>query len=117
MFMHVIKAFDKNSKVIINTMDWINTSMLKIDKNKTKSHEKTFKQHLKYLKERDKKAYKMNKNMVSVLVNMVSVLVNLNFVMCHAFVKGQTQMPPLINISKLSSDEQPLLNNRDTNED
>jgi hypothetical protein len=73
-------------------------SQLEIDKNRTKSREKTFKQHLKYLKERDKKPYKMNKN-------MVNVLTNLNFVMCHAFINYQTQMPPLINIYELSSNE------------
>jgi len=48
---------------------------------------------------------------------MVSVLTNLSFAMCHAFIKDQTQMPPLINIFKSSSDEQPLLNSQDTNED
>ncbi len=26
MFMHVIEAFDNNNKVIIDAMDWINTS-------------------------------------------------------------------------------------------
>ncbi len=107
--MHVIEACDKNSKVIVNAMDHINIRQLEIDKNKTKFHDKTFKQHLKYLKEKDKKAYKMNKN-------MASVLINLSFVMYHAFIKDQTQMPLPINISKLSFDEQPLLNNQDTNE-
>ncbi len=43
MFMHVIEAFDKNNKVIVDAMDWINTSQLEIDKSRTKSHEKTFK--------------------------------------------------------------------------
>jgi hypothetical protein len=62
------------------------------------------------LKEKDKKAYKMSKNMVSVLANF-------NSAMCHVFIKDQIQMPPPINISKSSSDEQPLLNNQDTNED
>jgi hypothetical protein len=109
VFMHVIEACDKNSKVIVNAMDHINIRQLEIDKNKTKFHDKTFKQHLKYLKEKDKKAYKMNKN-------MASVLINLSFVMYHAFIKDQTQMPLPINISKLSFDEQPLLNNQDTNE-
>jgi hypothetical protein len=49
--------------------------------------------------------------------NMVSVLTNLSFAMCHAFIKNQTQMPPPINIFKSSSNEQPLLNSQDTNED
>jgi hypothetical protein len=31
-------------------MDRINTNQVQIDKNRTKSHEKTFKQHFKYLK-------------------------------------------------------------------
>ncbi len=110
MFMHVIEAFDKNNKLIVDAMDRINTSQLEIDKNKTKFHDKTFKQHLKYLKERDNKTYKMNNNTVNVLTNLSSV-------MCRAFIKYQTQMPPPINISKSSSDEQPLLNTQDTNED
>ncbi len=76
----------------------------------TKFHEKTSKLHLKYLKERDKKVYKMNKN-------MVSVLANLNFAMCQTFIKDQIQMHSQINIFESSSNEQPLPNSQDTNED
>jgi hypothetical protein len=48
---------------------------------------------------------------------MVSVLANLNSAMCHAFIKDQIQMPLWINIFEWSSDEQPLSNNQDTNEE
>jgi len=51
--------------IIMDAMDHINTNQFKIDKNKTKFHEKTFK-HFKYLKEKDKKVQKMNNNMVRV---------------------------------------------------
>jgi len=44
------------------------------------------------------KAYKMNKN-------VVSVLFNLNSTFCHAFIKDQTQLLPLVNISNLSFEE------------
>jgi len=37
--------------------------------------------------------------------------------MCHAFIKDQIQMPLRINIFESSSDEQPLPNSQDTNED
>jgi len=51
----------------MDTINWINTVQLDMDKNWTKSQEKTFKQHIKYLKKRDnRKAYKKNKNMVSI---------------------------------------------------
>jgi hypothetical protein len=49
--------------------------------------------------------------------NMVSVLTSLSFTMCQAFIKDQIQMPSQINISKPSSNEQPLPNSQDTNED
>jgi hypothetical protein len=48
--------------------------------------------------------------------NVVNVLANFNYAMCHVFIKDQIQMPPPINISRLSFDEHPLLNNQDTNE-
>jgi len=93
----------------VTIVDFINISQLEIDKNKTKSCEKTFKHPFKYLKERDKKAYKMNKN-------MVSVLSSLNSTMCHALIKYQSQMLPPINISKSFSNDLALPNNQDTNE-
>jgi len=54
MFLPIIEATTKNNKIIEDAMEFINTSLFEIDKNKTKSHEKTFKQHLKYLKEEKK---------------------------------------------------------------
>jgi hypothetical protein len=51
----------------MDAIGWINIVQLDIDKNWTKSQERTFKRHQKYLKKRNnKKAYKMNKNMVSI---------------------------------------------------
>jgi hypothetical protein len=53
--------------IIMDAMDQINTVQLDINKNWTKSQERSFKQHLKYLKKRNnRKAYKMNKNMVNI---------------------------------------------------
>ncbi len=88
----------------MDAMDHINTNPFKIHKNKTKSHEMAFK-HFKYLKERDKKVHKMNNN-------MVRVWANLSYVMCHAFIKEQLQMPPPI-MFKSSFDDLALLNNQD----
>jgi len=70
----------------MDAMDHINTNQFEIDKNETKCHEMTFK-HFKYLKERDKKVDKMNNNMVRVWSNLI-------YVVCHAFIKEQSQMLP-----------------------
>jgi hypothetical protein len=91
-------------------MPWIhiNTNQFEIDKNKTKSHDMTFK-HFKYLKERDKKVHKMNNN-------VVKVWSNLSYVMCHTFIKKQSQMPPPITF-KSSYDDLALSNSQVKNED
>jgi hypothetical protein len=96
--MFVIEAMDKHNKILVDTMDQINIVELGIDNNWTKFQEKTFKPHLNYLNKRDTKAYKMNKN-------VVNVLFNLNSTFCHAFIKDQTQLLPLVNISNLSFEE------------
>jgi hypothetical protein len=41
MFLPIIEATTKNNKIIEDAMEFINTSLFEIDKNKTKSHEKT----------------------------------------------------------------------------
>jgi hypothetical protein len=50
MFLSIIETINENGKIIMDAMDRINTNQVQIDKNRTKSHEKTFKQHFKYLK-------------------------------------------------------------------
>jgi len=57
MFLLVIKATNIKKLIIIDAMDHINTNQFQIDKNKTKSHEKTFKHFKYYLEERDKKVH------------------------------------------------------------
>jgi hypothetical protein len=64
----------------------------------------TFKHFKYYLKEKDKKVHKINNN-------MVKVWSNLNYVICHAFIKEQSQTPPPIML-KSSSDDLALLNNQ-----
>ncbi len=95
----------KPNKVLVDAMDQINSMQLNIDKNKTKAQEKTFKQHLKYLKENDKKVHKTKKN-------MVNFLSNLNIAMCYVFIKDQLLMPPLVNLSNSSFDDQLVVNNK-----
>lgn len=41
MFLPIIETTNKNNKIIEDAMDFINTSLLEIDKIKTKSLEKT----------------------------------------------------------------------------
>jgi hypothetical protein len=48
----------------MDAIDHINTNQFEIDKNKTKSHEKTFKHFKYYLKDRIKKVHELNNNMV-----------------------------------------------------
>jgi hypothetical protein len=50
MFLSIIEATNGNGKIIMDAMDRIKTNQVQIDKNRSKSHEKTFKQHFKYLK-------------------------------------------------------------------
>jgi hypothetical protein len=64
MFLLVIKAIDKKNLIIMDAMDHINTNQFEIDKNKTKSHEKTFKHFKYYVKERIKRVHELNNNMV-----------------------------------------------------
>jgi hypothetical protein len=104
MFLPIIETIDKNNMIFMDAMDYINTSQLEIDKNRTKFHKSIFKQHFKYLKERDKKTYKMNKSIVNVISNF-------NFAMCHVFIRDQLQMFLLINIFKSSSNDLALLKN------
>jgi hypothetical protein len=52
VFMPVIKATNKHSKILVKAMEQINTSQLDIHKTHIKSQKKTFKHYLKYLKER-----------------------------------------------------------------
>ncbi len=108
MFIFVIEAYDKNNKVIVDAMDQINTSQLNWQEHDQVSWK--YFQATSLLKERDKKTYKTNKNMVNVLTNLKPT-------MCHAFIKDQIQMPLRINIYESSSNEQPLSNSQDTNED
>lgn len=98
VFTLVIGAINKNSKVLVDAMDWINSIQLDIDKNITKMQEKTLKQYLKYLKEQDKMAHKMNKN-------MVNILSSLSMTMCHVQIKDQSLMPLPINQFDSSCDD------------
>jgi len=59
---------------------------------------RTFKECFEYLKEKNKKIHKASKNMVSVLFNM-------NAAMCHAFILDETNMPPLVNMDSIPSNE------------
>lgn len=52
IFMPVIKATNKHSKILVKVMEQINTFQSDIDKTNTKSQKKTFKHYFKYLKER-----------------------------------------------------------------
>jgi hypothetical protein len=45
----------------------------------------------------NKKVHKMGKN-------MVTILLNLNIIMCHAFIKDQSNTPPLLDILNCSYD-------------
>jgi hypothetical protein len=40
-FLPIIEATNNNNKIIEDAMDFINTSLLEIENNKTKSHENT----------------------------------------------------------------------------
>jgi hypothetical protein len=74
---------------------------------------------LKYLKERrkdkDKKNYERDKKNYKMNKNMENVLSNLSFALCHTFIQDKTQMPLPIHMFELSSTEEPMLNNQNTN--
>ncbi len=84
-------------------MEKTNVIQLKIEERRFKHCDYAFKEQLCYMKARDKKTHKMNKN-------MVHVLSNLSMAMCHAFIKNQAMMLPLMAIdsSDESEDELPI---------
>jgi hypothetical protein len=89
----------------MDAMDKINCTQLEIEQQCLGVHELTFKTHIRYLKAHGKKLYKMNKN-------MVNVLSNLNIILCHAFIKDLTFMPPIVDLfledESRSHDELPV---------
>jgi N-acetylmuramic acid 6-phosphate (MurNAc-6-P) etherase len=79
-------------------MDHMNITHMEIEEKRMIVHGHTFKKCLQNLKERNKKIHKASQNMVSVFSNM-------NKTMCHAFIFDEKNMPPLVNLDSISSNE------------
>ncbi len=105
VFSLVIEFANKNNKLLVDAMDKINCIQLEIKQQHSNAHECSFKTHIYYIKACDKKFYRMNKSMVNVLSTF-------NTILCHAFIKDFTCMPPIVDLpleNKLKSNDELLV--------